>query len=170
VSAGCRKRSVAVSRAGIAGSCACCEVATILETSGVRELSWASNVALFSGKFDCKLEVICGDVKEISGTEPCVNNLEPGVISSTCDVGDVGDLAEDIKGSAGRVSLETGTGEDDDGMPGTFEGGSTPKSVLYSRSTAPLDGSDGEIAVEATMAGRVSDSEWSVGEITGASA
>jgi hypothetical protein len=73
---GCRERSVAVSRAGVAPSCACCEVSNILESSGVRELSWVSSVASFSGKFDCESEVTCGGVKEISGTGPCVNNLE----------------------------------------------------------------------------------------------
>jgi hypothetical protein len=134
--------------------------------SVARELSI---VASFSDKFasDCESEVTCGDVKEISGIEPSVNNLEPGVISSICDVGD---LAEDIRGSAGSVLLETGTGEDDGGMSGTVEGGSPSNPILYSRSTAPLDENDGEIAVEATMTGRVSDFESSMGEITGAAA
>jgi hypothetical protein len=127
------------------------------------ELSWASNVASFSGKFDCESEVTCEGVKDISGTEPSVNNLDPGVVRSICDVGEAD--SEDIRGSTGSVSLEAGTGEDNDGMSGTIEGGSTSESVLYNRS-APLDGSDGEIAVEATMAGRVSDSELSIGEMT----
>jgi hypothetical protein len=169
VSAGCCEISVAVTRAGVARSCVCCEVSTILESSGVRELSWVSNVASSSGKFDCSSEVTRGGMIEISGIEPSgVNNLEVGVVRSTCDVGD---LAEDIRGSAGRASLEAGTGEGDDGMSGsTTEGGSASKSVLYSRSMVPLDGSDGEITVEATMAGRVSASELSMGEMTGASA
>jgi hypothetical protein len=106
-------------------------------------------------------------MKGISGIDPSVNNFEPGVIRSICDVGD---LAEDIRGSAGCVSLENGTSDVDDGRPGTIEGESTSKSVLYCRSTAPLDGNKEKIAVEATMAGRVSDSELSMGEITGASA
>jgi hypothetical protein len=65
------------------------------------------------------------------------------------------------------VSLETGTGEGDDGMSGTMEGGTTCKSVIL---TELPEGSDGEIAVEATVAGRVSDSESSMGEMTGAAA
>jgi hypothetical protein len=131
------------------------------------ELSWVSNVASFSGKWDCELEVTCRGVKDVSGTDPSVNNLEPGVVRSICDVGEAD--SEDIR-STESVSLEASTGEDDDGMPGTIEGGSTSKSVLYSRSTAPLDGSDGEIAVKATTAGRESDSELSIGEMTGVSA
>jgi hypothetical protein len=81
VSAGCSERSVAASTAGVAGSCSC-EVSAILERPGVRELSSVLNVASFSGEFDCESKVICGGVKEISGTELCVNNLEPGVIRS----------------------------------------------------------------------------------------
>ena len=80
MSARCRERSVAVSIAGVAGSCACCEVSTISETSGVWDLSWASNVASFSSEFGGESEVTCGGVKEISGIEPSVNNLEPGRI------------------------------------------------------------------------------------------
>jgi hypothetical protein len=148
--------------AGIAGSCGCCKVSAILEGPRVQELSLVSNVASLFGKFGCKSEVICGGVKEISGTEPWVNNLESGVITrSIWDVGEA-DL-EDIRGSTGSMSSETGTGEDDDGMSGTIEGESTSNSV---RLTA-LDGSND---VEATKADRVSDSELStMGEITGAS-
>jgi hypothetical protein len=69
----------------------------------------------FSGEFYCELEATCGGVKEISRIEPSVSNLESGVIWSICDVGDL-----------------AGTGEDDGGMSGTTEGGSTSKSVSYS--------------------------------------
>jgi hypothetical protein len=49
--------------------------------------------------------------------------------------------AEDtgMRESAGRVSLEIGTGEGDDGSSGTIEGGKTCKSVL---STELLEGSE----------------------------
>ena len=65
-------------------------------------------------------------MREISGTGPSVNNLEPGVIRSICHVED---LAEDIRGSPGHVSPETGTGKDDDGMSGAIEERSTSKFV-----------------------------------------
>jgi hypothetical protein len=86
VSGGCRGRSGAVSGAGVGDSCANGAVSTKVESSGVRELSWISNVASLFGKFDCETEVTCGE-----GNEPSVNNLEPGVI---CDVGET----EDIRG------------------------------------------------------------------------
>jgi hypothetical protein len=92
VSAGRRERSVTVSRAGVAGSCGCCKVSTILESPRVRELSWVLSVAPFCARFDCESEVICGGVKEISGTKPSVNNLESGVNRSIWDVGEVEDL------------------------------------------------------------------------------
>jgi hypothetical protein len=103
------------------------------------ELSWVSNVASFSGKFGDKPEVTCGGVKDISGSEASVNNLESGVVRLICVVGEA--ESEDIRGSTEGVSLEAGTGEDDDGMSG-----------------------------KATIVGRVSDSELSIGEMTGVSA